>query len=482
MDEQKAASDRGGAMSSQAGWPPAGTSAPRADASRQDPSDISGYAPPPPPAPGVLWAAARPVDEVPADAAPVSVAPVSAAPVSAAPVSAAPVSAAPVSAAPVSAAPAGGRASVPGAGSVDPAALRAMTWPTGQATLYGARSAPGTTAPEASEPPIEPQPAPLDPPPGPLDPTPEPTPAPTPPAPTPPAPAPIPPAPAPPGPSPLPQPVPSPEPPSPVPSPAPVPVPPPAPSPVPTPHPQPVPPPAPSPVPAPPQPGPFPGPGPAPAPPFPAPPVISGPGAGGPVWPLPSSPPAPDRSFPAADHGIRAAATPDATAPHPYRQGSFFGQGEPASQALVAPGSSWPAPSAATSAPPAVAPTTQWPSAPAAVDHPSAVARPSGAFPTTTYGGVSGVPQQRASGTVYGGSGGFPEMTMQVPVSSLENSGSLTGHILAQGWSDTPQSPARGNMKVVVIMLLVLLGLVGMSLLFLFTAGDAFTSFFQGIF
>jgi hypothetical protein len=73
-------------------------------------------------------------------------------------------------------------------------------------------------------------------------------------------------------------------------------------------------------------------------------------------------------------------------------------------------------------------------------------------------------------------------MTMPVQMSSLENSGSLTGHILAQGWSDTPQSRPRGNMKVVVIMLLVLLGLVGMSLLFLFTAGDAFTSFFQGIF
>jgi hypothetical protein len=91
------------------------------------------------------------------------------------------------------------------------------------------------------------------------------------------------------------------------------------------------------------------------------------------------------------------------------------------------------------------------------------------------------VPQQRASGTVYGGTGGYPEMAMPVPVSSLENSGSLTGHILAQGWSDTPYAPSRGNAKVVVVMLLVLLGLVGMSLLFLFTAGDAFTRMFSGL-
>ena len=52
--------------------------------------------------------------------------------------------------------------------------------------------------------------------------------------------------------------------------------------------------------------------------------------------------------------------------------------------------------------------------------------------------GDAGVSQQR--GTVYGGMGqafGAGDLTMAVPTqASTENTGSLTGHILAQGWSD----------------------------------------------
>jgi hypothetical protein len=106
-----------------------------------------------------------------------------------------------------------------------------------------------------------------------------------------------------------------------------------------------------------------------------------------------------------------------------------------------------------------------------------------GAASGSVHGSSAGaVPQQRVFGTVYGRTGGFPEMTMPVTMNSMENSGSLTGHILAQGWSDTPQPRRRGGTKVVVAMLLVLLGLVGMSLLFLLTAGDAFTRLFRGLF
>jgi hypothetical protein len=82
---------------------------------------------------------------------------------------------------------------------------------------------------------------------------------------------------------------------------------------------------------------------------------------------------------------------------------------------------------------------------------------------------------------VYGGVGGYPEMTMPVPLSSLENSGSLTGHILAQGWNDTPHTERRSGTRVVIVMILVLLGLIGLSVLFLFTAGDAFTRMFTGL-
>ena len=92
------------------------------------------------------------------------------------------------------------------------------------------------------------------------------------------------------------------------------------------------------------------------------------------------------------------------------------------------------------------------------------------------------VPQQRAPGTVYGGIAGQSAIDMTMPVSSpMESSGSLTGHILAQGWTDTPAAQNRSNVKVAVVMLVVLATMIGMSLLFLFTAGDAMTKMFSGL-
>ena len=73
-------------------------------------------------------------------------------------------------------------------------------------------------------------------------------------------------------------------------------------------------------------------------------------------------------------------------------------------------------------------------------------------------------------------------MTMPVSINPVENSGSLTGHILAQGWRDGPDTRRRSNVKVVVAMLVVLLVLVGVSVLFLFTAGNAFTDMIGGVF
>ncbi|GLY05794.1 MULTISPECIES: hypothetical protein [Actinoplanes] len=93
------------------------------------------------------------------------------------------------------------------------------------------------------------------------------------------------------------------------------------------------------------------------------------------------------------------------------------------------------------------------------------------------------VPQQRGQqsqqahqlgGTVYG-TGGYPSIDTTMPVSMdpVENSGSLTGHILAQGWYTAPVEERRSNVKVVVAMLVVLGLLVTVSLIFAFTAGDA---------
>ncbi|MFC7529410.1 hypothetical protein [Actinoplanes sp. GCM10030250] len=92
-----------------------------------------------------------------------------------------------------------------------------------------------------------------------------------------------------------------------------------------------------------------------------------------------------------------------------------------------------------------------------------------------------GVPQQRGQGTVYS-TGGYPSIDMTMPVSDpLENSGSLTGHILAQGWYDAPVEQRRSNFKVVVAMLAVLGLLVTVSLIFVFTAGDAFTNMIKNL-
>ena len=75
------------------------------------------------------------------------------------------------------------------------------------------------------------------------------------------------------------------------------------------------------------------------------------------------------------------------------------------------------------------------------------------------------VPQQRG-GTVYG-AGPHDVIDMTVPVSmnaAVENSGSLTGHILAQGWRDEVVDRRRNNLKVAVAMLVVLGLLVTVSL------------------
>lgn len=94
------------------------------------------------------------------------------------------------------------------------------------------------------------------------------------------------------------------------------------------------------------------------------------------------------------------------------------------------------------------------------------------------------MPQQRGEGTVYGGLADYApaDMTMPVTMNAVENSGSLTGHILAQGWRDGPEIERRSNLKVVVAMLVVLVVLVGVSVVFLFTVGDSFSDMIGGVF
>lgn len=101
----------------------------------------------------------------------------------------------------------------------------------------------------------------------------------------------------------------------------------------------------------------------------------------------------------------------------------------------------------------------------------------------STAESTGGAPHSRPQGTVYGGPAAHSaiDMTMPVTMNPLENSGSLTGHILAQGWDQGRDTRRRSNTKVGVAMMLVLLALIAVSLLFLATTGSAFSDWIHGI-
>ena len=162
---------------------------------------------------------------------------------------------------------------------------------------------------------------------------------------------------------------------------------------------------------------------------------------------------------------------------HPLPSGGRPAYDEPA---LPVPGTY--SPSAQTSAPAftadAAAPMSA-PTAPFGVGNSGATRQPfggstapAGPAPAAPPTPSPATPQQRMHGTVYGGMGNDSpiDMTMPVSMNAVDNSGSLTGHILAQGWAQEPDTNRRSNTKVAVAMMVVLLALVGISLLFLFTA------------
>jgi hypothetical protein len=62
----------------------------------------------------------------------------------------------------------------------------------------------------------------------------------------------------------------------------------------------------------------------------------------------------------------------------------------------------------------------------------------------------------------------------------LENSGSLTGHILSQGRADGP-APKSNTAKVLLVGAVLLAVLVAIGLIAATVAGDAVTDLFGGI-
>ncbi|MGV9808608.1 hypothetical protein ACWDSE_23770, partial [Micromonospora chersina] len=78
------------------------------------------------------------------------------------------------------------------------------------------------------------------------------------------------------------------------------------------------------------------------------------------------------------------------------------------------------------------------------------------------------------AGTAYGGTDGPGFATVALPQGSpLENSGSLTGHILAQGWAEDAPATRSSNTKVVIVLAAALALLIAISLVVVFLANDA---------
>lgn len=195
------------------------------------------------------------------------------------------------------------------------------------------------------------------------------------------------------------------------------------------------------------------------------------PGSGLPSYTMPPT----SGSSPAPGWGIGAAApsaTPDAS---PW--------GRPADETSAEPPAdpSWARPGGPVWDHPNAAPPPGGPS----WNAPSGTYTSGGAHPgpaTATHGGA--VPQQRGEGTVYGGVGNQSPIDMTVPVAmnpAVENSGSLTGHTLSQGWDFGADTGRRSNVKVGIAMLVVLLFLVGVSVLFLMTVGAGFSDMLNGV-
>lgn len=76
---------------------------------------------------------------------------------------------------------------------------------------------------------------------------------------------------------------------------------------------------------------------------------------------------------------------------------------------------------------------------------------------------------------------GAPGTSTSAMRDQVENSGSLTGHILAQGWTDTPTQQSSNNRKVVLVLLVGLAFLVAVGLLVVLLVGDSFNSLFGGL-
>jgi len=77
--------------------------------------------------------------------------------------------------------------------------------------------------------------------------------------------------------------------------------------------------------------------------------------------------------------------------------------------------------------------------------------------------------------------GGNSEATMVIPLADAEQSGSLTGRILAQGWPDPAPEERVGTARTLIVLVLGLGLLLALAMFLLLVASDAFGNLFGGL-
>ncbi|WP_431728368.1 hypothetical protein [Verrucosispora sp. TAA-831] len=109
--------------------------------------------------------------------------------------------------------------------------------------------------------------------------------------------------------------------------------------------------------------------------------------------------------------------------------------------------------------------------------HPPSAAGPAAATglgPRPDTAGSAGSAAYRPGGSDLSAyyAGGSGANTVAFPVGE-ENSGSLTGHILAQGWTDTPAERSGNTLRVLIVLAVALGLLVAFSVLVVLLTNDA---------
>ncbi|MEU4553933.1 hypothetical protein [Micromonospora violae] len=251
-----------------------------------------------------------------------------------------------------------------------------------------------------------------------------------------------------------------------------------------------------------PTPGPRPTPPPGPVPPVPGPPTP--PPAPVPPIPGPPSPPVPSPPLPPPGPPVPAPPAPPGpmpAPPFPPPPATTDTPGVRATASVSAPPAGWPSTAGATrptsgggwtgtaGSPPSVVPAPALPSwppstagAPSSTRNSTDTSRmtaPSSSPPAGSVGRDTPGPRggrrdggSDLAGTVYGNGEGAGFTTIAIPANAVETSGSLTGHILAQGWSDTP-AERSSNARVMIVLAAALGLLVAISVVVVLLAGDA---------